>query len=127
MKLKLLFVVNVDWFFLSHRLPIAQEALRQGYEVHIATTVTENKIIFNQEGFIVHDIYMKRSSINPFHIFRYFLDLIKTINLIRPNIVHLITIKPVLIGGLALKFCNVPAVVFAISGMSPLIPKFPKT
>jgi len=117
MKKKILFVVNVDWFFASHRMDLGKAALREGYEVHIATTVTENKIICNQEGFIVHDIYMKRSSINPFHIFRYFLDLIKTINLIRPNIVHLITIKPVLIGGLALKFCNVPAVVFAISGM----------
>ena len=33
-KKKLLFVVNVDWFFMSHRLPIAMEAMRQGYEVH---------------------------------------------------------------------------------------------
>ena len=38
---KLLFVVNVDWFFLSHRLPIALEAQRQGYEVHIATGLTD--------------------------------------------------------------------------------------
>lgn len=37
MKKKLMFVVNVDWFFMSHRLPIAPEAMRQGYEVHIAT------------------------------------------------------------------------------------------
>ena len=38
---KLLFIVNVDWFFISHRLPIAVEAIKQGYEVHIATTVTD--------------------------------------------------------------------------------------
>ncbi len=36
-KTKLLFVVNVDWFFMSHRLPIALEAMRRGYEVHLAT------------------------------------------------------------------------------------------
>jgi len=36
MKPKLLFVVNVDWFFISHRLPIAVEALSIGYEVHLA-------------------------------------------------------------------------------------------
>ena len=41
MSRKLLFVVNVDWFFLSHRLPIALEAMRQGYEVHLATGLTD--------------------------------------------------------------------------------------
>jgi asparagine synthase (glutamine-hydrolysing) len=30
---KLFLVVNVDWFFLSHRLPIALAALQSGYEV----------------------------------------------------------------------------------------------
>jgi hypothetical protein len=29
MSRKLMFVVNVDWFFLSHRLPITIEAQRQ--------------------------------------------------------------------------------------------------
>lgn len=34
---KPLFVVNVDWlFFVSHRLPIAIEAMQQGYDVHLA-------------------------------------------------------------------------------------------
>ena len=28
---KLLFVVNVDWFFMSHRLPIALDAMRVCY------------------------------------------------------------------------------------------------
>ncbi|MDP6343146.1 MAG: hypothetical protein QF491_06395, partial [Alphaproteobacteria bacterium] len=32
----LLFVVNEAYFFVSHRLPIALEARRQGYDVHIA-------------------------------------------------------------------------------------------
>jgi len=31
-KKKLLFIVNVDWFFISHRLPIALKALEAGYE-----------------------------------------------------------------------------------------------
>ena len=40
---KLLFIVNTDWFFVSHRLPIAIEAIKQGYEVHLATNVS-NKV-----------------------------------------------------------------------------------
>ena len=39
-RIKLLFVTNVDWFFISHRLPVAVAALKAGYEVHIATLLT---------------------------------------------------------------------------------------
>ena len=41
MKKRLLIVINVDWFFLSHRLPIAIAAVEKGYEVHIATSLTK--------------------------------------------------------------------------------------
>ena len=51
---KLLFIVNTDWFFLSHRLPIAKEALNQGYEVHIATTISDKLIVLRNNGLIVH-------------------------------------------------------------------------
>ncbi|WCC45253.1 hypothetical protein PJW08_03560 [Tenacibaculum finnmarkense] len=40
MKKKLLIVVNVDWFFISHRLPIAQSALSKGWEVYLAAQDT---------------------------------------------------------------------------------------
>ena len=61
MKLKLLFVVNVDWFFLSHRLPIALEALRQGYEVHIATTLTDKIKVLQGHGLVIHSLSLDRS------------------------------------------------------------------
>jgi len=60
---KILFVVNVDWFFISHRLPIALKAIENGYEVHIATTIT-NKLDFLQDkGLIVHSLSFHRSSL----------------------------------------------------------------
>ena len=40
---KILFIVNVDWFFISHRLPIALAAIKQGYEVHVACGITDKK------------------------------------------------------------------------------------
>ena len=51
---KLLFIVNTDWFFLSHRLPIAKEALNQGYEVLIATTISDKLIVLRNNSLIVH-------------------------------------------------------------------------
>ena len=29
---RLLFVANVDWFFISHRLILAEAAIKKGYE-----------------------------------------------------------------------------------------------
>ena len=39
--MKILFVVNVDWFFISHRLCIAEAAIAKGYSVHVGT-ITSN-------------------------------------------------------------------------------------
>ena len=33
---KILFIANVDWFFVSHRLPIALKLLELDYEVYLA-------------------------------------------------------------------------------------------
>ena len=43
MKNKIIFLVNVDSFFVSHRLPIAKQLLLDGYDVHIATQFTKYK------------------------------------------------------------------------------------
>jgi hypothetical protein len=44
-KQKIFFVVNVDWFFLSHRLPIALKAISKGYDVFLLSSSTNKKII----------------------------------------------------------------------------------
>ena len=41
--IRLFIVVNVDWFFLSHRKDIALSAQRAGYEVTIVTKDTGKK------------------------------------------------------------------------------------
>jgi hypothetical protein len=65
-KTKILFFVNVDWFFISHRLPIAIDAAAKGYEVHVATTVTNQAKQIVDYGFILHDINISRGNTNPF-------------------------------------------------------------
>ena len=44
-KKKLLFVVTEDWYFFSHRLSIAQTVKREGYDVYVATRITDKKYI----------------------------------------------------------------------------------
>ena len=112
---KLLFVVNVDWFFISHRLPIALEAIKQGYEVHIATTITDKMGLLESSGLIVHPIHLHRSRGGFVH--SEFVEILSIIRAVSPDIVHLVTIKPVLLGGIAARLASVPAVVSAVSGL----------
>jgi glycosyltransferase involved in cell wall biosynthesis len=116
---RLLIVVNVDWFFFSHRLPVALAAKQSGYEVHVATTFTSDilKDELLREGLHVHELSIDRSAksvckiiSNAFFIYKLFLDL-------RPAIVHLVTIQPVLFGGLAARAARLERVVYAISGL----------
>lgn len=117
MKKKLLFVVNVDWFFLSHRLPIAIEAIKQGYEVHLATCITDKLDELLSHALIVHPVNIGRSSTSLSAEARTFWSLLKVFRTVRPHIVHLVTIKPVIFGGIASRLTGTPGVVAAISGL----------
>ncbi|MDA9079034.1 glycosyltransferase family 4 protein [Gammaproteobacteria bacterium] len=116
-KIKILFLVNVDWFFLSHRLPIALEAAAQGFEVHVATTTTDQAKVIEGLGFILHEVKISRGDLGIFTTFKTFLDIIKIFNNVRPKIVHLVTIKPIILGGIAARIANIHGVVAAISGL----------
>lgn len=117
MTRRLLFVVNVDWFFVSHRLPIALEAMRQGYEVHIATGLTDQRARLESCGLVVHPLALDRSSTGLLSQLRLIGQMHKVFQSVQPDLVHLVTIKPVLLGGLVARWCGVPGVVAAISGL----------
>src|SRR5690625_3227077 len=110
------FVVNGLQYFLSHRLVIANRLLEQGYTVHIVAPddCPEN---FNQYGFIYHQVKISRKSVNPFVEFMVIRRLAALFKAIRPDLVHLVTIKPYLYGGIAARIARVPGVVSAVAGL----------
>lgn len=122
-KKKLLFIVNVDWFFISHRLPIALKAITAGYEVHLLCAITNKTEYLESLGFIVHPFSFSRSGKNIFSEFVCVFRLYRQIKKIKPDLVHLITIKPVLYGGIVARIANVSGVVSAISGLGFLFVK----
>lgn len=113
----LLFVVNIPEFFLSHRLPLAIEAKRAGFKVHIATGPGPACQKIAELGFEHHLIPISRSGRNPFAEIRTLWVLYRLMRKIRTDLVHLVTIKPVLYGGLTARLAGVPAMVAAISGL----------
>lgn len=114
---KLLFVVNVDWFFLSHRLPIALEAMKQGYEVHIAVGVTDRLAQMQSHRLHVHVLDISRSKSGLGEALMVARQIWSVYQSVKPDVVHLVTIKPVLMGGILARLAGVPAVVAAVSGL----------
>jgi glycosyltransferase involved in cell wall biosynthesis len=117
---RVLFVVNDAPFFLSHRLPVAIAARDAGYEVHVATPACLATREIAAHGLRHHPISLTRSGTNPLVELASLWRIGVLFRALRPNLVHLVTPKPVLYGGIAARLVGVDAVVAAISGLGHL-------
>jgi glycosyltransferase involved in cell wall biosynthesis len=114
---KLVFVVNVPDFFLSHRLPLALAARDAGYSVQIVTGPGSACEQIRTLGFVHHCLPISRSGTKPWKELYSLWSLWRLLHWLKPDLLHLVTIKPVLYGGLMARLAGVPAVVAAISGL----------
>ena len=101
MHRKLLYLVSEDWYFLSHRLPMARAAKKAGYEVHVATRVVDGGRQIRDEGFILHPLDWRRGSINPLKIGTIVTAVRRLYRELRPDIVHHVAFVPAVIGSIA--------------------------
>lgn len=114
---KLLFLVNPAWFFESHRLPIALAAQKAGYEVHLALPDDPVTGAVTNAGFKIHIVSMTRQEASIQSELRTFWEIYKLYKKVKPDIVHHVTIKPVLYGSIIARLLRVSAVVNAFSGL----------
>ena len=98
---KLLFLVHEDWFFWSHRLAVARAALRNGYEVIVATRVFSDAQKIRDEGFRLIPWRLIRESYSPLNEFRAIRQLRQIYSTEKPDIVYHVALKPILYGSLA--------------------------
>ena len=118
---KLFLVVNVDWFFLSHRLPIALEAKKRGYDVTILTIEEEGKgPEIRRHGLRFIPLPSTRGGKNIFDELKLIRFLYKTYKKEKPDIVHHVAIKPVLYGSIAAKYAGIKKIVNAVSGFGSI-------
>ena len=117
MNKKLFIVVNVDWFFLSHRKDVALRAKESGWDVTIVAADTGKLKDVEALGLKTINLPMNRSGMN-------IVEELKTLNWLRklykrenPTVVHHVGMKTILWGTLAAKFSRVHGVVNAISGL----------
>jgi len=95
---RLLYLVSEDWYFLSHRLPMARAARAAGYEVHVLTRVVDGGAAIEREGFILHAIPWKRGSTSPLAALATISTVRALYRRIKPDIVHHIAFAPAVLG-----------------------------
>jgi glycosyltransferase involved in cell wall biosynthesis len=116
---KLLFLVTEDWYFCSHRLPVARAARDAGFAVAVATRVRDHGDAIRAEGFALHPLRWKRRGDGIIGHLRALAEIVSLYRRERPDIVYHVALKPVLFGGLAarLAFFRRPVVVSAVMGL----------
>jgi len=114
---KLFFVINVDWFFLSHRLNVAKAAHKSGYSVHLVCNITDPNWISSYPWITVHHVPFDRSGRNIFFsiysLFRLYYILVRH----SPDIIHAVTLQPIMFVGLISKIKHLSPIVYAFAGL----------
>ena len=114
---KIFIIVNVDWFFLSHRLPVALAAQKAGWDVTIVTADTGKLKDIEAKGLKTINLPMSRSGMNIKEELGTMWFLYNLYKREKPDVVHHVGMKTILWGTLAAKFAKVNGVVNAVSGL----------
>ncbi len=113
----LLFVVNEAKFFLSHRRNIALAAKQRGYRVGVACPPSPELEDAQKLGFEVFPLTLTKWGWNPLQELVALRGLIGLYRTVKPDIVHHVTIKPVIYGSVAARLAKTSAVVNAVPGL----------
>ncbi|WP_456384913.1 glycosyltransferase family 4 protein [Desulfolithobacter sp.] len=114
---KILFLVSEDWFFCSHWVPMAQAAFESGFDVTLVTRLSDNKDEIERIGVKVIHIDIDRSNLNPLKESGTIIRLIRIFRKEKPDILHLISLKLVMLGWFASLFSGKSNIVAALTGM----------
>jgi hypothetical protein len=115
---KVFMFVNVDWFFLSHRLPIARAASQKGIKMHVYAEYTKSHCEDNYSGFNLYNSPIKRTFTGLFTSCKEFFNTFVLIKKEKPSVVHAVTIKPIILLGFVCFILRIPFI-GSISGLGP--------
>ena len=119
LKKKISMFVNIDKYFFSHRLPIAQAAKKNDFEITVYAEFTQTNKDTSINDFNLLNSPLKRSSKSIFSIM---LELFKAYRLIKkdkPSLIHAVTIRPILILGIIARFTSIPFI-GSFAGLGPV-------
>jgi glycosyltransferase involved in cell wall biosynthesis len=113
----IVYLITEDWFFASHFLSRATAALAMGYRVSVLCRTGEAALELRQAGITVIDIAFVRARLNPLAEAAMMRRIAREYRALKPDLVHHIALKPIVLGTLAARLAGVRAVVNAPVGL----------
>jgi glycosyltransferase involved in cell wall biosynthesis len=114
---RILYVINEDSYFWTHRRHLAVAAQRAGWDVTVATRLGSHEEAIRDAGFAVERLDFQRGFPGPSQDLRTIRHLVEIYRRVRPDLVHHVSLKLVTYGSLAAKLAGVPRVVNAFAGL----------
>jgi glycosyltransferase involved in cell wall biosynthesis len=114
---KLIFLVTEDWYFWSHRLPMARAAQAAGFDVAVATRVAAHGERIVAAGFRLLPLHWRREQLGLWASLAAIVEIYRLYRRERPFIVHHVAHKAALLGGVAALLARVPYAVSFIAGV----------
>jgi glycosyltransferase involved in cell wall biosynthesis len=116
-KRTLIFLVTEDWYFWSHRLPMARAAQQAGFDVAVAARVTAHGDRIKAAGFRLIPLRWRREEIGVFASLAAIAEIYRLYRRERPFMVHHVAHKAAILGGIAALLARVPRIVSFIAGV----------
>jgi hypothetical protein len=113
----ILYVSNTAWYLFNFRLSLMQTMAGRGWKVNAAAPLDPYAGKLAAQGILFWETPLRRSSLNPLHDLVYLLRLWRLYREIKPDIIHLFTVKPVIYGSLAAWLAGVPGIVNSVPGL----------
>ena len=113
---KLMFFVTVDWFFCSHFLERAVAARDAGYEVVVLTHIARHGDRIREAGLRAIHLEIDRRSVNPCTGVMTLARVWRVLRAEKPDFLHQVALKPILIGSLAARLSGISRLVNAVVG-----------
>jgi glycosyltransferase involved in cell wall biosynthesis len=116
-RTRILYLITEDWYFLSHRLPLARDRRDAGWDVIVATRTSLFGEEIEREGFMLVPIRMRRRGRMIFSELYAIFELIQIFRMHKPDIIHNVGLKPVIYGSIAALLSRRGPVVNMLAGM----------
>ncbi|QDY42394.1 glycosyltransferase family 4 protein [Candidatus Pantoea soli] len=111
--MRIIFFVNTAWYFNLHWIERVNKLVDDGHEVHLVTSLNDEKTrnAIEQQGIKCWHLDIDRFSLNLLSNLKVLFGFYALISQIKPDLIHTITIKPNIIGGMISRLKGVPQII----------------
>lgn len=119
--IKLLFFISEDWYFWSHRLPLALSAIERGWDVYLMTRISTYQSRIEEKGIKLLPLdRFKRGFQNPFKELLSLFEIVSVYKRVNPDIVQHVALKPIVLGTISAHLTHVRSIFNTFAGMGSL-------